>query len=81
MRTFTIHLRLLYKSTHDVHSTVSLFNEMTQFFKFFLKVLIFFRQVEPENAGTAAMLSALALVIGVVSGLQFSVVLDQIVKI
>jgi len=54
---------------------------MTQFFKFFLKVLIFFRQVEPENAGTAAMLSALALVIGVVSGLQFSVVLDQIVKI
>ncbi len=37
------------------------------------------KQVEGKNAGTAAMLSALVLVIGVVTGLQFSRFLEMIV--
>lgn len=50
-------------------------------FGYFTSLLMMYtpQQVEPENAGTAAMLAALALVIGVVSGLQFTVVLDYIV--
>lgn len=39
------------------------------------------QQVDPEHSGTAAMLSALMLVIGVVSGLQFTIVLEQIALI
>jgi hypothetical protein len=41
--------------------------------------LFIFRQVEPEHAGTASMISALTLAIGVVSGLQFTKVLEWIV--
>lgn len=36
-------------------------------------------QVEPEYAGTAGMLSSLALVIGVTSGLNFTILLRMIV--
>lgn len=53
------------------------------FFGYFTSLLMMYTpgQVEPEHAGTAAMLAALALVIGVISGLQFTVVLQQIVKL
>jgi len=37
------------------------------------------RLVKPEHAGTASQLSALALSIGVVSGLQFEKALEHIV--
>lgn len=39
------------------------------------------RQVEPQHAGTAAMLSSLALVIGVTTGLNFVIVYEKLVLI
>lgn len=52
-------------------------------FGYFTSLLMMYtpQQVEPEHAGTAAMLAALMLVVGVVSGLQFSVVLNQLALI
>jgi len=47
--------------------------------KLFFIYLFLFRQVEPEHAGTASMIAALTLAIGVVSGLQFTKVLEWIV--
>jgi len=50
-------------------------------FGYFTSLLMMYtpRQVEPEHAGTASMISALTLAIGVVSGLQFTKVLEWIV--
>jgi equilibrative nucleoside transporter 1/2/3 len=52
-------------------------------FGYFTSLLMMYtpQQVEPEYAGTAAMLGALCLVIGVVSGLQFSVILGLLTTI
>lgn len=50
-------------------------------FGYFTSLLMMYtpQQVEPEYAGTAAMLAALSLVVGVISGLQFTKVLQFIV--
>lgn len=52
-------------------------------FGYFTSLLMMYtpQQVEPEYAGTAAMMAGLTLVIGVISGLQFTVVLEQIALI
>lgn len=50
-------------------------------FGYFTSLLMMYtpRQVEPEHAGTASMIAALTLAIGVVSGLQFTKILEWIV--
>lgn len=52
-------------------------------FGYFTSLLMMYtpQQVEPEHAGTAAMLAALCLVIGVVCGLQVTIVLQAIALI
>lgn len=52
-------------------------------FGYFTSLLMMYtpQQVEPENAGTAAMLSALVLVTGVVVGLNSSSILKAITKL
>lgn len=52
-------------------------------FGYFTSLLMMYtpQQVDPEHAGTAAMLSALVLVIGVVSGLQSTTILEAITKL
>lgn len=50
-------------------------------FGYFTSLLMMYapRQVEPQHAGTAAMLASLALVVGVTTGLNFVLVYEKLV--